>query len=390
MQQGIAHIDQNCWRIWEDRGFLIHPDPLDKLTRIAGLDSLIPQDALAQIEQTAHALPTLLESGTIRTTLEHFPVYDMHRLVETHDFRIVERLMQMYSYFASAFIYATNQEAEHRLPAGIAVPLVQLAEMVERPPILSYSSYVLANWKRTAQNIVVDDLELVQKFLGNRDEHWFILIHTDIEARATGALNGLIHARDAAENHDLAALEGIFSDISTSINAMLTTFFRMPEHCDSDVYYFRVRPYIFGFNDVVYEGVEKFNGQPQSFRGQTGAQSSIVPALVAGLGLEHEKTALMHHLEIMKDYMPKPHREFIAEMGKSTVRDVVKAHADNSALVEGYNDCLMKLTEFRKQHLHYATTYIAQKVDSPYGTGGTVFMDWLDQLVTETEAQLIR
>lgn len=390
MQQGIAQINQHCWGIWEDRGFLIRPDPLDKLSKIAGLDALIPQEALAHIEQTAHALPTLLESGTIRTTLERFPVYDMHKLVETPDFRIVERLMQMYSYFASAFVYATNQEAEHHIPAGIAVPLVQLAEMVERPPILSYTSYVLANWQRTAEQIVVDDLELVQKFLGNRDEHWFILIHTDIEAQAAGALTGLIHARDAAENHDLSTLEDAFANISASIDGMLKTFYRMPEHCDSDVYYFRVRPYIFGFNDVIYEGVDKFNGQPQSFRGQTGAQSSIVPALVAGLGLEHEKTALMHHLDIMKDYMPKPHREFIAEIGGSRTREVVKAHLDNGALVDGYNDCLLKLTEFRKQHLHYATTYIAQKVDSPYGTGGTVFMEWLDQLVTETEAQLIR
>ncbi len=93
---------------------------------------------------------------------------------------------------------------------------------------------------------------------------------------------------------------------------MIASFHRMPEGCDSDVYYFKVRPYIFGFNEVIYEGA--FGNQPQTFRGQTGAQSSIVPALVAALGLQHETTGLTQHLDIMKAYMPKPHREFVESM----------------------------------------------------------------------------
>ena len=63
-------------------------------------------------------------------------------------------------------------------------------------------------------------------------------------------------------------------------------FARMPEKCDPYVYYHRVRPFIFGSKDnpdlksgLVYEG--EFKNKAQFFRGETGAQSSIIPALDA-------------------------------------------------------------------------------------------------------------
>jgi indoleamine 2,3-dioxygenase len=47
------------------------------------------------------------------------------------------------------------------------------------------------------------------------------------------------------------------------------------------------------------------------------------------------------------------------------------------------------MTEFRSLHYHFATEYIFRKVSNPVGTGGTVFMDWLKQLIGETEQQLV-
>jgi indoleamine 2,3-dioxygenase len=384
-------MNQNCWQIWPDRGFLINPDPLVRLTSSSALSALIPHDTLEHLQQVSTDLPELLQQRKVRTELDGLPVYDMSPLNQITDFYIVERLMQLYSYLASAFVYATNEDPEHRIPAGVAKPLYQLSQLVERPPILTYTSYVLTNWQRSEANagIEVDKLALVQNFLGVRDEQWFILIHADIEARATGALAGLQAAIAGADEHDAAKVETALGEISSSLQHMQKTFDRMPEECNSDVYYFRVRPYIFGFNDVVYEGVEAYGGKPQSFRGQTGAQSSIIPALVAGLGLQHEQTGLTQHLDVMKAYMPKPHREFIAAMTHTGIRAFVVENADNTALAETYNECLRNVLAFRKLHLHYATTYIANKVLNPVGTGGTIFMDWLSQLVQETEAQLV-
>ncbi len=382
-------MQQTCWDIWPDRGFLVNPDPLRHLSAV---DTPLQRSTVDMIEGIAAQIPALMENGQIRATLENLPVFDLPTSdLLVGDFRIVERLMMLYSFFASAYVYFTPETPEHRIPSGVAVPLHRLSKMVERPPILSYSGYVLNNWKRNdaAGEIALGNIALLQNFLGGKDEDWFILVHVDIEARAAGALAGIQSAQAAAAQDDAAALQTALQNVSTSVQAMITSFDRMPENCDPNVYYYRVRPYIFGFNDVVYEGVAEYGNKPQSFRGQTGAQSSIVPSLVSALGLQHEQSGLTQHLDIMRDYMPKPHREFAAHVKSPAIRQSVLAHSSDSALRNVYNECLTRVLEFRRLHLHYATTYIFQKVTNPIGTGGTVFMDWLAQLANETEAQLV-
>ncbi len=373
---------QPCWQIWQDRGFLISPDPLES-------SPLIPDEVL----HAAHSIPHLLEDGTLQDALRSLSVHDYtDAITQDPDFRLTERLMQIYSYFASSYVYSKGvvEDPTRTLPQSVAVPLVQLGHAVQRPPILSYSGYVLSNWRRIDPSgpIALGNIETIQHFRGGRDEDWFVLVHVDIEARAAGALSGIQQAAEAAANHDAAALESSLTRVHDSIAGMVASFHRMPEGVDTDIYYWKVRPYIFSFTDIAYEGVTAFKGQPQSYRGQTGAQSSIVPALVAAFGLQHEQSGLTQHLEIMKDYMPRPHREFIESMRVNGIRDAVIA-LSRPTLSEVYNTCLDRLLEFRRLHYHYATIYIAKKVASPVGTGGTIFMDWLNQLADETEAQRV-
>lgn len=381
-------MQQVCWNVWPDRGLLINPDPVASLIPF---NLPVSTEALEDIENVALGLPDLLENRQIRTRLEKLPVYDVRAMAQlpAEQFHLIERLQQMYAYFASSYVYATHEEAATRLPAGVAVPLVELSKLVERPPILAYTNYVLNNWRLRDPNggIVLDNLELNQNFLGNKDEAWFILVHVDIEARAAVAMTGL-EAAAAATDPD--TLQSALEKVAAGLTEMIRTFHRMVEGCDSDVYYFKVRPYIFGFNNIAYEGVEEFGGVMQNYRGQTGAQSSIIPAMVAGLGLRHEQNGLMQHLEIMKAYMPKPHRELIGRMRHSKVRAMVEQHSNRPGLVEVYNLCLQQMLEFRRLHYHFATIYIFQKVENPLGTGGTVFMEWLHQLIDETEGQLVK
>ncbi len=201
---------QDCWQVWADRGFLMNPDPVVSL-KDALANSPISPTELAHTAALAADLPHLLESHHVRDALEELPAVDLwalHVQLDQIDFRLVERLMQIYAYFASAFVYATGEVPEHRIPAGIAVPLVQLADMVERPPILSYAGYVLGNWQLIdpAGEITVDNTRLVQNFLGNDDESWFIRIHVDIEARAAVALRSIGRAAQAAAADDVDSL----------------------------------------------------------------------------------------------------------------------------------------------------------------------------------------
>jgi len=191
--------------------------------------------------------------------------------------------------------------------------------------------------------------------------------------------------RAVRANHDDSVIH-MLETMSNALQAMMTTLRRMPEGCHPEVYYNRVRPYILGIQDVNFRGT----GKRFTLHGETGAQSSIIPALVRALGVQHHETDMTKYLVIMQDYMPKPHRDFISSINQSAVRNYILANKAKAPLRDAYNATLEHLLAFRRLHLRFAASYIANQSSDTIGTGGTVFMTWLQQLITETEQQLIR
>jgi indoleamine 2,3-dioxygenase len=180
---------------------------------------------------------------------------------------------------------------------------------------------------------------------------------------------------------------------------MLATLKRIPENCDPYIFFHRVRPFIHGWDrrPIIYEGVEEYQGQPQIFRGETGAQSSIIPMLDALLGITHLPNELTYYLEDMLNYMPPNHRKFIAAIKNGpSVRQFINSRGKQiPSLVELYNTCVSLLHQFRSLHLQYARDYIFNQVQAGpnnpthHGTGGTPFMDYLKKHCDETLEQLI-
>jgi len=379
-------MHEDCWQVGPERGFLISPDPLRHLSEA---ESSLPADMIAHLEDLAADLPELLGAEKLRAVLDGMPVYTAgDPALDEADPRVIERLLLLYAYFASAYVFAIPDDPATYLPPGVAVPFYILSERVARPPITAYATLVLGNWQRRDQSgwLELENLDTVQTFTGLADESWFVLVHVAIEAQAAAILQGIREAIQAAEADDPLAFQRALRAIHLGIVDITRTFHRMPQGCDPDVYYQTVRPYMFGFNGVVFEGVEVYGGEPQTLRGGSGAQSSIVPALVAALGIRHEQSGLTMHLEGMKLHMPAPHRRFITEMETSPIRPYVER---NRYLADAYNHCLRQLITFRRAHFYYARTYIFEKSTNPVGTGGTTFMDFLSKLVEETEAHLL-
>jgi indoleamine 2,3-dioxygenase len=73
------------------------------------------------------------------------------------------------------------------------VLLRSVCSRLHRPPILSYDGYALANWKRfePAGPIALGNIDTIQNFVHLYDEHWFILVHVEIEARAATLLQSI-------------------------------------------------------------------------------------------------------------------------------------------------------------------------------------------------------
>lgn len=368
------------------RGFLPEQDPLEALPEQFGA-----------FDELARALPRLILAGRVREAIEGLPHLDVPEL---HGDAVLRRAMMLFSYFGHAYVWGEDQVAES-LPACVAVPWVALARQVGRPPILSYCSYALDNWRRIDREgpIALGNIELLQNFLGGADEDWFILVHVEIEAIAAPAMARLPEAERAATEERTEDLVVHLEEIATSLEWMCASLARMPEWCDPYVYFHRVRPYIHGWKDhpglprgLVYEGVDAYEGRAQFFRGETGAQSALVPCLDAALGIEHEPDPLRAYLVEMREYMPPEHRAFRDLLeSRSCIREYVsRQRGSKGDLAEAYDACLQWLARFRAIHLDLADRYIHRQGMSSgnnpndVGTGGTPFMPYLDKHRTET------
>lgn len=368
----------------QGRGFLPPQDPLRRLPSI-----------FDEWETVALNLPKLFASDCLRRTLEDLSPFPLEAIVTDRE---RERAMTMLSYLGHAYVWG-EARAARVLPKSLAVPWHAIATSLGRPPVLSYSSYALHNYFRfnPAREVECGNIGLIQNFLGGIDEEWFILIHVDIERRAAPGLAALHACLDAANDREAERLEMLLKEVESCIGSMYSVLKRMPEFCDPYVYYHRVRPYIHGWKNhpdlpdgLVYDLVESYAGRPQQFRGETGAQSAIVPSLDAMLGIHHKHDQLRTYLLEMRTYMPGHHREFIESLeARGSIRPFVQ-QSGRSKLVELYDACVTGVEQFRSLHLEYAAAYIFRQAETdaknPHavGTGGTPFMQYLAKHRDET------
>ena len=358
------------------------------------------------LEDLACSIPKLLLTNKIRKQIDNLP-----DTFFTHDFSKYSeeelRLLNVqFSFLAHAYVWGDLVPSKI-LCKAIAKPWSNISKRLGRPPILSYASYCLDNWHKINhdEGVNLDNVALNYNFLGGIDEDWFVTIHVCIEHAANKAIQSAFNIALKTETNDCD--EKVLLDELASIKeAMLEVnhiFRKMPEKCDPYIYYHRVRPYIFGWKNnpalpdgLIYESC--FDEKPQLFRGETGAQSSIVPTLDALLNVVHERDELREYLDEMKSYMPPSHRELIKFIeDTSKVKEQVSS---NKILMELYDDCCQEISIFRSQHLRYAADYIHnQSTKSTLfgsggskvrGTGGTPFMKYLKKHRDETDSSKIK
>jgi len=375
--------------ITEEFGYLPAHDPAQSLS--AGNE---------EWDQFGKDLPKLLMGTNFRKRVQALPKFNIDKLNSEAE---IQRAMLVLSYIGQAYQWSDNKAATV-MPEVLAKPWYEVGKLVGRPPILSYQSYASDNWRRFDQagGIECGNIGLLQCFLGGQDEEWFILIHIDIEKKAGKALKAIEEAQAAVVAQDAEKVEAALIKMRAALTAMYEVLGRMPERCDPYIYFHRVRPYIFGWRNnpslpdgVIYEGVDEYKGVGQKFRGETGAQSAIIPAMDGVLGIEHEKDELREYLMEMRTYMPPKHVAFIqaVEAGPS-VRNFVTT-IKKSSLTQVFNDCIELVANFRAMHLEYAGTYIhAQAQATPgnpsaVGTGGTPFMIYLRKHRDETKRQTV-
>lgn len=352
------------------RGFLPKADPL----------TAFPCDSpYAPLDEIGRDLPSLLYDRGFRSYARGLRIPPWKTRVSEETLPLLRLYYVRIGFLASAYVNQVGEEPVETLPSNIAAPLIDVAQRLRRPPILSYDGYALYNWKRFRKDgpIALGNIDTIQNFVHMYDERWFILVHVEIESIAAEILAAIATVKRKLAQDASADLNPELWRIVGAVRRQVETLKRIPEHMDPKLYYKTFRPYIRFFEGVAYEGVD---AAPMQFRGETGAQSSIMPTLVAFMKIAHRRSILTDHLDDMRTYMPAEHRTLIKEV--AALPDIgAPAHR------EAFNAILDAMASFRRVHYGWAEDYINRRTGDPRGTGGTPYMRWLQQLLAETEAR---
>jgi indoleamine 2,3-dioxygenase len=373
-----------------ERGFLSHYE----------IDEIALPEQFDEVKQAAEALSDLLTSGRVRHWLVQLADPGIESWAREAAEEQVRTAMVHCSFLVQAYVWGEAEPPAH-LPANLSRPIVALADRLGQAPLLPYSAYVLDNWARLdkAGAIDLENIRMVQNFLGGADENWFVMVHVAIEAEAGVLLDNAVRLVGI---DDPAEAERLLVEMHEAWERIYAHFTRMPERCDPYIYFQRVRPYIHGWANnpalgegLIYEGVDRFERRPQAYRGQTGSQSSIVPAMDALFGVGHSDDPLKRFLDELHHYRPVPHRRFVEDLAaQSTLRRFVGG-SDSQSLKDAFNACIEQVARFRTRHLEYAASYINKQMgslkgnDPDVGTGGTPFMKYLKKHRDENRAQVV-
>jgi len=397
--------------VTEERGFLLpQQDPLAALPATCKDERV--RVLLMAWDTTVNQLPSLCGAGAVRDTISRaLPTVDSDEIytkaveyLTFHSVAALERANLALSFLAHAYIWCDDETPVSIIPSSIAKPWCLVARALGRPPILTYYSYNACNWRRLdpSKPIELGNICRLNNFFGGQDEEWFSMVHVAIEAVAGEALAACARAHVGVQNDDGEQVALSLADLEATLTEQVAILHRMEERSDPYVYNLRVRVPMSGWTDdridpegMTYEGVIS-NSTNESWRreryfGETGAQSTVIPAIDAALGLSCDASAsagstdaaraqaLVPYLLAMREYMPPKHAEFILAFEEEgpQLRDYAVTHD----LAEVFDRCVAVLSEFRGMHLGLAQRFVRQwdkrDDDEVIGTGGTAFMPYL-------------
>lgn len=258
------------------------------------------------------------------------------------------------------------------------------------------ASYALYNYRLADPSLghtPYSNLRLIRAFERGLDpassEAGFILTHVDMVQHSAGLVRGAVDLLRAASTPShpgaIAALDLILETM-TAVDASMETMWSHSKPKE----YLNYRTFIFGITNqsmfpsgVVYAG--QSDDQPQHFRGESGANDSMIPLLDALLQIPMPANPLTEILKDFRHYRPRPHREFLAAVREQAAILNIRAFCcpeaatdeQNIALTTRYLRLLDHVRAFRWRHWLFAREYIIKYSAHPTATGGSPIIRWL-------------
>ncbi|QYT00011.1 Indoleamine 2,3-dioxygenase family protein [Trichoderma simmonsii] len=424
---------------------LVPPLSAYGLSKDCGFLSSLPVPALAdpyyaEWENILARLQPLLQSGGLRAVIDDLPILSTSQLQTELQWRRAYLLLVS---MLQGYVWSGAEPSE-RIPPPITIPLKQVSEHLELPPMATYAGFCLWNYVPHCQTESLSDLSnlgCAVTFTGTVDEHWFYKISMAIEAYGAPSLQSMLEAIEAAHVGDSQVVADHLNQLAGTIDGIIAILHRIYESCDPRVFYHQVRPYLAGSKGMENSGLPNgvwyddgsSNRDYRQYAGISNAQSSLIQFFDIVLGIEHRPTGVSSTISIpeakgpqpprhnfiheMRKYMPGPHRRFLEDVGKTTnIRSFVESRRSDHALCKAYDSCLEMLCKLRDKHLQVVSRYIiiesrksitnenpvgnaalspalidpdTELSKDAIGTGGTSLMPFLKQARNETTEPVI-
>lgn len=256
-------------------------------------------------------------------------------------------------------------------------------------------SYALYNYRLapgTTPGLPFDysSLRLIRAFEHGLDptssEAGFVLVHVamvqhsgPLVSGCVGALSSLADLKSSPNQR--AAFNDSLAQVVTAmqkVNAVMNTMWARSKPGS----YTSFRTFIFGITSqtmfprgVLYTGVAP---ERLSFRGESGANDSMVPLMDNLLQLSMPATPLTDILKDFRSYRPGNHREFLEWVAQTAAALDLKgfAAADRQS-AKVYMQALDQVREFRWRHWCFTREYILKQSKYSRATGGSPIVTWL-------------
>lgn len=390
------------------RGFLPRQEPVVKLpAEFDALESLLNRMPVKTLSGETGLLGTFTFGDTV---LKELP--DLSDEIEKyrHDLVLMNALYRDYSFLASAYLLEPCHErflrgepyglGRQSLPRNISLPIVKVAEIAGFKPFMEYAgSYALFNYRlvEPEKGLEYENLRLVRAFEHGLDptssEAGFVLVHIAMVKESGALVSGVNEALKGCTSRDREHFnDGLRTmvDALRKVNGVMNTMWNRSKPQG----YTSFRTFIFGITNqtmfpdgVIYEGVSE---EPMSFRGESGANDSMIPLCDNLLQIQMPQTPLTDILKDFRQYRPGNHREFLEAVRDQSEQTGVKEFAlGDSVSAALYLQALDQVRDFRWRHWCFTREYILKHTAHPTATGGSPIVTWLPNQLQAVLTQMV-